>query len=166
MEHWYALQIRPQREQAVLEALIFRGILTFWPSYREKRGQRFIRRSLFPGYVFCRLDLDSRDHLVVSVPNVIRIVGTEKQPTPIPDHEIEAVRLVSNAPSARPERLGPDVKVGETVTVKRGPLKGIEGQVVYLKNATRILVSVELLGQSTSAEVDVDAVEPLRREAA
>lgn len=102
MERWYALQIRPQRELSVLEALVHREVLTFWPSYRVKLGQRYIRKSLFPGYLFARLDLDDKNHPAVSVPNVIRIVGTPKGPISIPDEEIAAVRKVSQGPGRAP----------------------------------------------------------------
>lgn len=161
MERWYALQVRPQREIAVLEALVFREVLAYWPSYRVKVGQHYVRKSLFPGYVFARLNLASHPN----VPNVLRIVGAGKDPTPIPDEEISAVRRLSQSPSARPERLS-DLKVGQAVKVRIGPLTGLEGYVVYLKNSTRIVVSVGLLGQAASAEVDLDAVEAIRQEAA
>jgi transcription antitermination factor NusG len=164
MERWYALQIRPQRELSVLEALVDRQVLTFWPSYRVKQGQRYVRKSLFPGYLFARLDLEDKNHPAVSVPNVIRIVGA-KGPTPIPDEEIAQVRSIAQMPSARPERLT-DLKVGQAVRVSIGPLAGLYGYVVYLKNSTRIVVSMGLLGQAASAEVDLDAVEAVRQEAA
>jgi hypothetical protein len=46
--------------------------------------------------------------------------------------------------------------------MKRGPLKNLEGLLVRVKNQTRLVVSITLLSQAVSTEVDVSDVEFLR----
>ena len=46
---------------------------------------------LFPGYVFVRLALCDRLR-VLQIPSVVRLVGINGHPAPLPDDEIEALR--------------------------------------------------------------------------
>jgi transcription antitermination factor NusG len=40
-----------------------------------------------------------------------------------------------------------------------GPLIGLEGIVVRSKNATRLVLQIDMLGQAASVEIDVDMME-------
>jgi transcription antitermination factor NusG len=51
--------------------------------------------------------------------------------------------------------------VGRKVRVRLGPLQGCEGILIRKKNIARLVLSVHLLQQSASVEVDADVVEAL-----
>jgi len=51
--------------------------------------------------------------------------------------------------------------VGRKVRVRLGPLQGCEGILIRKKNIARLVLSVHLLQQSVSVEVDADVVEAL-----
>jgi hypothetical protein len=53
----------------------------------------------------------------------------------------------------------PFIRYGDRVRVTAGPLEGIEGILIRKKNFNRIVLTVELLGKSAAAEVDVSLVE-------
>jgi transcription antitermination factor NusG len=53
----------------------------------------------------------------------------------------------------------PFIKFGDRFRVKSGPLMGVEGILIRKKNQFRFVVSVEILGRSAAAEVDVSTVE-------
>ena len=57
----------------------------------------------------------------------------------------------------------PFVREGDWVRVRRGPLQDLEGILVRIKNQSRLVVSIELLSQAVSTEVDAGDVEPIRR---
>ena len=155
---WYALYVRSCAEGAVEEALRFASISSFWPHSIGKgyRGAE-VRRPFFPGYVFAELpDPGEQRHLLLRIPQIVRIVGCGDRPLAIPAVEIQAVRRVAEfaaelKAAAAPARL---IDEGQRVTIKHGPLRGITGTAVYAKNATRFIVSVQMLGQAVSAEVD------------
>ena len=55
----------------------------------------------------------------------------------------------------------PYLKAGQRVYVRSGPLAGIEGFIVRKNSKCRLIVSVEMMMQSVSVEVDESTVEPL-----
>jgi transcriptional antiterminator NusG len=113
---------------------------------------------LFPGYVFCRLN--PLDRLpVLTAPGVVDLVGFGKIPAPVPDQEIETVRrMVQSGLFVMP---WPFLELGHRVLIERGPLAGVEGNLEEVKGKCRLVVSVQLLQRSVSAEVDRDWIRPL-----
>ena len=55
----------------------------------------------------------------------------------------------------------PYLKLGTQVEVRHGPLMGLQGILVDRRKRLRLVVSVDLLGKSISAEVSAEQVEPL-----
>jgi transcription antitermination factor NusG len=89
---------------------------------------------------------------------VVDLVGFGKTPEPVPDQEIERVRrMVESGLLVTPY---PFLNVGQTVLIERGPLTGLEGILVELKGTRRLVVSINLLQRSVSAEVDRHWVRP------
>jgi len=60
---WYALRVRPRFEKMVASTLLMKGYEGFLPLYRKKsRWSDRIKESVlpfFPGYIFCRFDLNN-----------------------------------------------------------------------------------------------------------
>jgi transcription antitermination factor NusG len=94
----------------------------------------------------------------------VHILGQGDRIEPILDEEIYGLRelLESNARCM----AHPLLKEGAWVRVKRGPLKDLEGLLIRVKNQTRLVLSISLLSQSVSTEVDARDVEYLRPAAA
>jgi transcription antitermination factor NusG len=98
---------------------------------------------------------------VLTVPGVIGILGTGSNVTPVPTHEIEAVRrtIESGLPYEPFWLLEP----GELVEVQTGPLTGLKGVVVHSKGKYRLVITVTALNdRAVSVEVDRAAVTPIR----
>jgi transcription antitermination factor NusG len=112
---------------------------------------------LFPGYLFCRLDVAERLPILVT-PGVIDIVGIGKVPESIPDGEIEAIQAVAR--SGAPAVPWPYLRVGQTVRVTRGAMRGVEGLLVSVRKEFKIVLSVNMLQRSVAVEVDRDCIEP------
>ena len=164
---WFALQVRSQREKAVYLSLAQKTYELFLPNMRHyRRGYDRIRIKelpLFPGYLFCRLDPSNRLPVLVT-PGVIRIVGSGGVPIPVDDDEITAIQAVMN--SGRETQRIPFVTVGEKVRIEEGPLQGVEGILMSIKNSRRLVVSVSLLQRSVVVEIDRERVVPADRELA
>jgi transcription antitermination factor NusG len=54
------------------------------------------------------------------------------------------------------------VKIGQKVEIERGPLQGLSGVVIRIKNVDRLIVSVSLLMRSVAVEMDHEWVRPLK----
>lgn len=159
---WYAVRVRSNQERTAITHLRERGFEEFAPSYKTESvwsdRKKQIDRFLFPGYVFCRLNPNDRLP-VLSAPGVVDLVGFGRTPAPIPEDEIERVRrMVDSGLMVNPY---PFVKVGESVLIERGPLTGVEGILVEVKGRCRLVVSINLLQRSVSAEVDRQSVRPM-----
>lgn len=157
---WFALHIRMHDHEHIEQALSHKGFEVFAATYAAKRviagREKSIRTPLFPGYLFCSLDPNHRLP-VLTVPGVISILGMGSSPTPIPTHEIDAVRrTISSGLPFEPFRL---LQPGELVEVQSGPMKGVKGIVVNYKGRCRLVIVVSALNdRAVSVEVDRETV--------
>jgi transcription antitermination factor NusG len=158
---WYAVRVRQRTEKLTAQLLEQKEYRPFLPTYVLKRRWsdrvKIVDQPLFPGYLFCKLDPRVRLP-VLTTPGVISIVGAGNQPMPISDAELDAVRrIVGSAAAAEP---WPYLQCGDKVTISDGPLRGVEGILVVVKDCCRMVVSITLLRRSVAVEVDSQAVLP------
>jgi transcription antitermination factor NusG len=154
--HWFAIWTRSRHEQTVREQLERKRIDAFLPTIpkwsRWKDRKKKIDWPLFPGYCFARFD--PADALpVLKCTGVVNIVSFDGKPAPIPEYELDSIRvLVGSEIQFDPCPL---IHEGMMVEVTHGPLRGVVGRLVR-KDApkARLILSVDLIGQAVSVEVD------------
>jgi transcription antitermination factor NusG len=159
---WYAVRVRSNYESLTVMHLRERGYEELAPSYETERRwsdrKKRVEQFLFPGYVFCRFDLDNRLP-VLTAPGVVGLVSFGRIPAAIPDHEIESIRaMVQSGLLVTP---WPFLQVGQQVVIEHGPLAGVEGILQQVKGKFRLVVSICLLQRSVSTEVDRACVRPI-----
>ena len=157
---WYALYTAPRHEKFVADQINRRGISCFLPLYRSVRRWKDRRKELamvlFPGYVFVRVA--PQDRLpVLQLPGVVRLVTFNGRPVALPEQEIELLR--SRLSGTRVMEPHPYLRVGRRIRVRRGPLQGLEGIIVRMKDRCRLVFSIDLIMRSVAVEVDEDEVE-------
>jgi len=154
---WYALTTKPRYERATARHLRSKGFEELAPVYRTRRrwSDRFqeIEHQLFPGYVFCSFTFEQRLH-VLATPGVRSIVGFGKQPAPVDDAEIAAIRRIVD--SRAPAWPWPYLRVGQRVRIQDGCLRGLAGTLVRENDLWRVVVNVELLQRAVAVEIDRD----------
>jgi len=154
--HWYAIWTRSRHEVVVRDQLRERQVETFLPTItrwsRWKDRKKKIDWPLFPGYCFARFD--TADTLqVLKCNGVVNIVSFEGRPAPIEDRELESIRLLVD--SELQFDPCPLLKEGSLVEVVGGPLRGVVGRLMRKDgNRARLVLSVDLIGQAVSVEVD------------
>jgi transcription antitermination factor NusG len=158
---WYAVKVRTRAEDTVRTLLAGKGYVALLPTYLECRQYsdrvKKIDAPLFPGYLFCRLDVNRRLPVLVT-PGVEYLVGFGGIPQPIPASEIVAIEAVMNSGlSAQP---WPFLRSGHRVRIEMGALRGVEGTLVRTQGADRLVLSVELLQRSISVAIDRSWVRP------
>ena len=153
---WYGIRTRSNQENVAAIVLRGKGYDPYVPLYRVRRRpdvQAESERLLFPGYLFCRFDVKKRLPILTTT-GVISVLGFGREPAPIPDLEMEAVRAVLRSGLfAEPY---PYLREGQRVRIKSGSLDGVEGILVKKKNQFRVVVSVTLLQRSISVEIEGD----------
>jgi transcription antitermination factor NusG len=155
---WYALHVRHKHENLVSTLLRAKGYNEFNPTYRSRRrwSDRIaeIESPLFPGYVFCQFDAGDRRAPVVTTPGVVQIVGA------VEGVEIAAVQaVIASGLAAEP---WPRLEAGQLVRIHHGPLAGVEGVFLEMKNRHRLIVSISLLQRSINVDIDSALVTPAR----
>jgi transcription antitermination factor NusG len=91
---------------------------------------------------------------------VVRILGNEKGPAPVPELQIESIKTILAGKSA--VSPFPYLKEGQLVRVVYGPLKGSEGFLLKIKEGKeKLVISVDLLQRSVAVEIDGASVEPV-----
>ena len=115
-----------------------------------------VENKIFPGYVLVKMKMsDATWHVVRNIRGVTGFVGPGSKPVPLTDEEVATIGV-----EVRQTRL--DYEVGDSVTVKSGPLKGYIGTVEEIsEDLKKIKVLVSMFGRETPLELDSDSAEKL-----
>jgi transcription antitermination factor NusG len=162
-ENWFAVCVKPRHERAVADLLQLSGLESFLPVYRRRQQwSDRVKESeypLFAGYLFSRFESSSWVN-VVRLPGVFRVVSFCGKPAPVDEAELLGIRAIMN--SGLGASPWPYLAEGQRVAIEKGPLRGLQGVILSMRGAYRLIVSVTLLQRSVAAEIDRDWVSPER----
>lgn len=160
-ENWYVAYTCSRHEKYLAEQCQQRGITAFLPLYAVqrhwKRRHAEVLLPLFPSYVFVRMALAERLR-VLALPGVVSLVSFKGAPAVVPDSQIDALRKATALGRAEPHVY---LQSGRRVRVTAGPLLGLEGIVVEIKNRVHVIVSFEWMTRSVAVTLDAEEVEAL-----
>ena len=162
---WYALRVSYSRELKVQKALDALGVKTFVPMM-WKRCQDNPDRKLVPAVGNLCFAYSTR----AALEDFIRGYGeaspvhfywdrTANRPLTVPDkamNDFITVASTLDEDIVYVTEITAKLREGQTVTVKDGPFKGVEGKVVRIRKSRRILV--ELPGMLAVATTYIDPV--------
>ncbi len=157
---WWVARTKSRNEKALAWDLLRYEIGYFLPLVEKvsRRGGRVLRSQvpLFGGYLFFCGDEDGRyralrTNRIAQVLEVTDQAGLKSQLKQI--HQALSSGLSVDA--------HPGLKVGKRCRVRSGSLMGSEGKVLRRNKITRILLEVEMLGQSAAVEIDADLLEEI-----
>jgi len=150
--HWYTVQTKSKKERVVEKRLLDLDLQVFLPWLRLRRriGSRFQRvlDPLFPGYLFCRLDLLVSGKAARYSPGVKDFVRFGNRIAEVEEEVIGS--LQEQCPEGVVDYKPRPYKAGETVLIREGPLSSLE--TVFereMKGTERVAVLLELLGRQT-----------------
>ena len=159
-KEWYAVYTIVRHEKTVNSTLTDQNIETFLPlsevlsQWNDRR--KTVQLPLFPGYLFVNIFLQDRWN-VLNTCGVVRILGVNGTPIPVPVEQIEAVkRLLKSNLKYDPY---PYLTQGTEVVVINGPLQGMVGRISERRGKYRLILSVDLIQRSVSVELDIRDVE-------
>jgi len=158
---WFAVSTSPRHEKRVDLHLIHRGIEHYLPLYRTEHKWRnglraHLELPLFPGYIFARFNRSERVR-VLEVPGVLAIVtGTGHEIAPLPEDQIDALRLGLPMSHAEPHTF---ISQGPRGRIRSGALAGMKGFVVQKENALRVVFNLDLIMKSVAVKVEKQDLE-------
>ena len=170
---WYILQAyagyEGRVEQTINEKLkieVFEHLVDeiFIPSediVKTKDGQkRKINQKYFPGYVLVRMELTPELwHLLMEINRGSGFIGgTQKNPLPLEDVELEKIRSQISEGSQQ-KATEEEFSIGEKVTITEGSFGNFSGTIDEINQERRKLkVLVSIFGRPTPVEVEFDKV--------
>jgi transcription antitermination factor NusG len=158
---WYVVYTRARHEKCVAEQCSQRGITTFLPLYHVQRRWKErladVLLPLFPSYVFVHIALDDRLR-VLGLPGTVSLVTFNNAPAEVPEQQIESLKQAIILGRAEPHIY---LQSGRHVRVTSGPLVGLEGIVIEIKNRVHVIVSLEWMARSVAVSLDAEDVESL-----
>ena len=155
LESWYVIRVRSQSERLVQVGLHKKNIEVLNPTYQalsiRKDRRKVLSKPIFKGYMFLRSLLNSERHLeVLKTPGVVEVLQNRKGPTPVPDEQIENVRILEKHVGNC--FYGKDLVVGDLVIVRDGPLTGLRG-VIDRMDRNKLHIHVDAIPGSVIIEV-------------
>jgi transcription antitermination factor NusG len=148
-KHWYALYTAPRAEKKVNERFTEAGIEHYLPLQTVKRKwSDRIKEVIVPvvhGYIFVRIQ-ETEFRNMLNIYGAISFVREFSKPVIIPDNQIERLRFMCDFSDEPVEFILEDLTKGETVTITKGPLKGLMGELVQIKGKHKVVVRLEKFG--------------------
>jgi|SRR5581483_648626 len=160
-KNWFAVFTTPRHEKRIEEHFRIRDIESFLPLYETQRqwkdrSKRTLFFPLFPNYIFVRIGRGDRVS-VLEVPGVVAIVGGMRESLPVSDTYIHFLREGLRHGKIEPH---PYLATGTKIRIRSGVMAGMEGFLVYKKNKSRVVLTLEMITKSVMAEVALDDIEP------
>ncbi len=158
-EKWYILRTQGQYEKKVAVYLNKLHIKHYLPLINKKRiwsdRIKFIDFPLFPGYIFIYFHWDSKYSQIIRHSGAVSFIQKENKPAYMSIKDLINLKLIVT--EAKEIYSDPDKNfpIGQKVILHCGPLKGVEGTVVRIKNKDKIFVHLPLLNRKISAEIDI-----------
>jgi len=157
--YWYAFVTKPRHEKCVNERLHDAGMQVYLPMQEKMRQwkdrKKIIKVPLFSCYIFVHIPFIER-YEVLKVPSVVRIVSIGTEPSPVRNEEITAIQRILESDVYF--KVGESLAAGDRVKIDNGPLRDIEGDLVYFRGTHRLAVNIEALGKSLIVDIDRRAV--------
>ena len=163
---WHALYVRSRSEKKVLSQLEEMGVEAYLPLItvvRQWSDRRMkVQEPLFKSYVFVRSN-DKQYIPILNVYGVVRFVCFEREAVVVPENQIVAIKkFVSDYENGEEFKMQNDeeLKVGQTVRIINGPMKGLTGRLDTIRNKRHLIVYIDVVGQYIPVHIPRAKVEP------
>ena len=155
-------KLEMRAESMNMEDYIYRVIVPEQKEVEIKDGVTKEKvKKMFPGYILVEMVMtDEAWYVVRNTPGVTGFIGSSgkgAKPTPLQPYEVDSI--LNNMGMSRID-VDNDLEVGAKVKIVAGPFNGMFGKIeeIDLPNQ-KITLSVDLFGQETSVEVELNQIE-------
>jgi transcription antitermination factor NusG len=149
---WYAVYVKSKCEKKTFKLLEDKRIEVYLPLLNRLKQwsdrKKMVAEPLFKSYIFVRSDLKNY-YDILNTPGVVRFIGFEGKPVPVPDNQIVAVRqYVGEYDDSSCVDVLDDMQEGQLVEIVYGEMKGLIGRFISFKGKQRLVVDIESVGCS------------------
>ena len=145
--NWYVAHTRVNQELWIKKKLDELGIENFLPQEEQVRetplGRKTIRVLLIHGMIFIHTDKATSFSLINGL-NILYLKDIEgRHSLIVPDKQMHDFMFLLDFSPSGVEVLNKNLKRGDRVRVIKGPLQGLEGELVRLMGHKRVVIRLE-----------------------
>lgn len=165
LRRWLVAYVRLYHEKKTSEYLTKMKIENFLPIQEEMHQwsdrKKKMERILIPMMIFVHVDETERiEVLKLSSVSRYMILRGESRPAIIPDEQMKRFKFMLDYSEEAIQFTDNQFAPGEKIRVIKGPLAGLEGELVTVNGKTKLAVRIDSLGYA-SVEMPVGFVEPI-----
>lgn len=151
MKKWLVAYVRLYHEKKTAERLTAMNIENFLPIQEEIRQWTYrkkkVERVVIPMMIFVHVDAAERSQvLTLSAISRYMVLRGEHTPAVIPDEQMERFKFMLDYSEEAVEMCTAPLEPGEWVRVIKGPLTGLEGELVDVDGKAKVVVRLDMLG--------------------
>jgi transcriptional antiterminator RfaH len=126
---WYVIQSKPNREDALCQQLLAKGLTVYYPWIRvtpvNPRSRK--NKAYFPSYLFVNVDLEaSGASLLQYCPFAKGLVSFDSEPAAVSETLVTAIRQKVDAINSERGHAQPALAPGDRVYIHSGPFAGYD----------------------------------------
>jgi len=150
---WYAVYTAPRAEKKVSERFSESGIEHYLALRKVKRQWtdrvKDVMIPVISGYIFVRIP-PTDFNKVTQVYGAIAFVREGGVPYAIPEQQIKSLQLMVDHAVEPVEYCLEPFSRGEMITITKGPLEGLIGELIEVMGKHRVLVRLDKMGCATT----------------
>lgn len=164
-KRWYVALVRMHHEKKVAERLDKMGIENFVPVQQEVHQwsdrRKIVDRVLLPMMIFVHVDLqEQKEVLTLSSISRYMVLRGESTPAVIPDQQMLRFKFMLDYSDETISMSTSPLAPGEKIRVIKGPLAGLEGELVHVNGKSKVAVRLTMLG-CACVDIPAGCVEPV-----
>ncbi len=162
---WHAIYTRSRAEKKLYKELSSRDIECYLPLRKELRQwsdrSKWVEEPLLRSYLFVKVS-EREYYDVINSSFAVRYVTFGGKAVPIPEKQIEALRIFLEDENRKVDLSQENLEKGESVEVVAGPLKGIQGEVIQIRGKNRIVIRFDSLGTCVHTDICLDQIKQVQ----
>ena len=160
---WYPIYTRSRMEKKVYQELQQKGITAYLPLKKELKQwsdrKKIVEEPLIKSYLFVHITTQQQLE-VLQIHGAVRYIYFSGKIASMPEKQIDDLKLLL-ATDSELEIFDFDIEKGKQVLIKAGPFKDMIGEVVSIKNKTRVVLRLKNLGYAININTSMAFLEPL-----
>jgi len=148
---------RSRNEQVVAKMLEDQGVKCFLPMHKVLRfwkdRKKLVNEPLIKAYVFVYVASENHYLKIIRTEGVVCFINFEGKAARVPDKQIENLKLLVSS-GKNIQVTGQKYDLGDHVVVDVGPMKGLEGMLVMVKNRHKVQIRLDHIDKSIMVDIN------------
>ena len=166
-KRWLVALVRISHEKKTSERLSKMGIENFLPVQQEVHQwsdrRKVVERVLLPMMIFVHIDMyEQKEVLTLGSISRYMVLRGESTPAVIPDGPMHRFKFMLDYSDEAINMSTTPLSPGTKIKVIKGPLSGLQGELVTVNGKSKVAVRLTMLG-CAFVDIPVGCVEPLEK---